>query len=58
MIKVYNGRLYLGHIIERGTKRCEVYSDCGQALGVAPTPRKAANAINEAARGTRHEVAA
>lgn len=58
-IDVYDGLQFLGHVVDRHKgRRCEAFSAAGSALGVFPSPRKAARAVYEAAREQRHGVAA
>jgi hypothetical protein len=56
-IDIYDGRRFLGHVIERdGAKRCDAYSATGQAIGVFPSPAMAARAVYETAIDQQHGV--
>lgn len=56
---IYDGRLYLGQVVERdGGKRCEAFDCTGGAIAVFASPSAAAKAVHEAAPDGSHETAA
>lgn len=56
---IYNGLTFIGHVTERDKgRRCEAFSAAGEALGVFPSPAKAARAVYEAAQDQQPGVAA
>lgn len=57
-IEIYNGLTFIGHVTERDKgRRCEAFSVTGEALGVFPSPAKAATAVYEAAHGQQDVMA-
>ena len=48
MVSVYDGRQYLGFILARGRSGYEVFDRDERSLGIYPTQREAAAALDEA----------
>ena len=58
-IDIYDGRHFIGHVVERDNGgRCEAHTVSGRALGMLPSLRKAAKAVYDAACEQRREAAA